>query len=120
MAVFIFRHCRKNNKLTDKKPVEHRNLMDDNKTLCFAPTLFFQKVTGQIVKIEPKSSEYVWIKSLADLVPLQVYSGPEQGSVLEIIRRKLEADNMSDLFICYLLTCGKQPSYSTRINYLYH
>ena len=53
-------------------------------------------------------------------VRLEVYSGPEQGSVLEIIRRKLEADNMSDLFICYLLTRGKQPSYSTRINYLYH
>lgn len=82
--------------------------MDDNKTLCFAPSLFFEKIDGKIAKIDPKSSEYVWVKSLAVLVPLEVYTGPEEGSVLEIIRRKLEADGMDDLFICYLLTCGKK------------
>ncbi|GAU90477.1 hypothetical protein RvY_02885 [Ramazzottius varieornatus] len=104
---FYNEYCTKNNKLVDEKPVEHRNLMDDNKTFCFAPSLFFEIIDGKIVKIDRRSSEYVWVKSLTVLVPLEAHTEPEEGSVLEIIRRKLEADGMDDLFICYLLTCAR-------------
>ena len=91
----------------DKTPVEHRNLQDDKLTYCFSSTLFFKRVNGRVMKIDPLQSSYVWIPSLLDLTELQVHQGQETISVLETIREKLEDDGLADVFICYLLVCGK-------------
>ncbi|OWA54886.1 hypothetical protein BV898_19278 [Hypsibius exemplaris] len=92
----------------DKLPILRRNLQEDGHTYCFSSEMYFLRTDGVVKPISPAAAHYVWVQAkLANLVPLLPYNGQGDTDVLEIIRAKLQDDNMPDNFICFLLVCGE-------------
>jgi hypothetical protein len=91
-----------------KYSVQHRNLQDDRKTFCFSSKLFFYRKDDAVLAIDPESSDYAWISTrLCALEEMKIYTGKKTPDLLEVIRVKLERDNLMDLFVPFLLICGK-------------
>ena len=62
---------------------------------------------GFAKRIEEKHSECIWVSAKMALDRLAVFNGTASVNVLEVIRVKLEADDMVDQFIFFLVVCGE-------------
>ncbi|OWA54240.1 hypothetical protein BV898_18651 [Hypsibius exemplaris] len=83
--------------------------------------MYLFRTDGVVKTISPAAARYVWVQAkLANLVPLLPYNEQGDTDVLEIIRAKLQDDNMPDNFICFLLVYGQTNILSLHYQELLH